>query len=189
MSHLDIVQVFIIGLDAQPDFGLLHLGPLLKDETIGIEDVPLQEFPLIREDDELPAVLELATQTLEFFGTLDIASPRFPSLSHLSSPEADIRVQVVAFLLDFKLQRRVQGATLGLSLLLPILIDALGVLHHLCCAKLTQARDHVVIGDDGLVDFCIGGVEGRRIFKHLEDLLKDILGEVTSNALLLVVCL
>lgn len=177
-TYLLVDEILILALDAQPDFDLFQARSLFKDTSIHMQQLPFCHFPLIRHEDNLASILELAPQTLEGLGDLVVASPRFTSLASLASPEAHVRICVVALLMRLELEGGVQGLVAHLlPPRLPVLVHGLGMLKNGRGAEVVERRDHHVICDDRVVDGGEGGLLSGSVLEHVHDAFKVILGE------------
>lgn len=180
-------EVLVVGADAQANLHGLELRTLLIDGAVGEQQLALEDLALMRQEDELAALFELAPQLFELVGALDVAGARLARLADLAAAEAHKGVHLVGVLVGLELERGVQRPADVGAALPPVLIDVLSVVHDLGQLQLVQAADHVVVWHDGLVDGGKGRGDGGGVLEDLHDLLEVGLGELRAGGLLLVV--
>jgi len=191
-SLLLVDKVLVVCLDPEPDLLLLELQPSLIYVAICLEQLILKQLALMRRKDQLTTLLKFFAQPLELVGTLDIPSARLPCLADFATPEADVRIHVIGFLMRLELDGGLQRfVAAGLPAALPVFIDLLSVRHDLGLAvfNFLQALKHVVVRDYGLIYGGKGSFDLGGLLVDLHDPLEVILRELGRGRPLLVVLL
>ncbi len=87
---------------------LLELPAQLKDGSIRLEHLGLENLAVVRGQDQLATLLKLLPQAFELLGALDVPGSRFPGLPDFTAAEADVRIGLITLLVLLELERRME---------------------------------------------------------------------------------